>query len=379
MPPPTPLECSSADCEFKTPAGCPSWELMAGLLQTHSQTVHGGGGPQQGTTSSKLEKLPRPTFTLNMTESQWSFKQTQWDNYIKQSVVPDSVKLMQLQAACDDSLRQRVFDTGTYSSLTTEDLFMKKMKELSVIVVHKSIYLMNLWKMRQQSDELIRAFAARVTSTADSCNMVVKCPNTTCQQDVTYRDHVVHQIIIHGMKNNDIRVRVLSRNTSGELTTLDKLINYIAAEEAGNAEASDLVSDSDLVGGIRRRSSYSELKNGNRKQTCQACGEARHDDRKKQCKAWGQVCDKCKKVNHFAKVCKSAKASAIEAEAPDTVHTTSAEVNSIRHANPVASFFSLQAGATLPTRPADIQSVHHCLCTDQPWTCHQSASASPCS
>ena len=80
------------------------------------------------------------------------------------------------------------------------------MKELSVIVVHKSIYLMNLWKMRQQSDELIRAFAARVTSTADSCNMVVKCPNTTCQQDVTYRDHVVHQIIIHGMKNNDIRV-----------------------------------------------------------------------------------------------------------------------------------------------------------------------------
>ena len=253
-----------------------------------------------------------------MTESQWNFKQTQWDNYIKQSVVPDSVKLMQLQAACDDSLRQRVFDTGTYSSLTTEDLFMKKMKELSVIVVHKSIYLMNLWKMRQQSDELIRAFAARVTSTADSCNMVVKCPNTTCKQDVTYRDHVVHQIIIHGMKNNDIRVRVLSRNTSGELTTLDKLIDYIAAEEAGNAEASDLVSDSDLVGGIRRRSSYSELKKGNRKQTCQACGEARHDDRKKQCKAWGQFCDKCRKVHHFAKVCKSAKASAIEAEAPDT-------------------------------------------------------------
>ena len=117
MPPPTPLECSSADCDFNTPVGCPSWELMAGILQTHSQTVHGGGGPQQGTTSSKLEKLPRPTFTLKMTESQWSFKKTQWDNYINQSVVSDSVKLMQLQAAFDDPLRQRIVDTGTYSSL----------------------------------------------------------------------------------------------------------------------------------------------------------------------------------------------------------------------------------------------------------------------
>jgi len=45
----------------------------------------------------------------------------QWDNYIKQSVVSEAVKLLQLQAACDDALRQRVLDTGTYSSLTTEN------------------------------------------------------------------------------------------------------------------------------------------------------------------------------------------------------------------------------------------------------------------
>ena len=92
------------------------------------------------------------------------------------------------------------------------------------------------------------------------------------------------------MRNNDIRVRVLSRNTSGELTTLDKLIDYIAAEEAGNSEASDLVSDSNLVGGIRRKSTYNQHKNQRLK--CQNCGESSHGDnspaeRKKSCKAWG--------------------------------------------------------------------------------------------
>ena len=97
MAPPTPLECSVTNCEFKTAVGAPTWELMATLLATHTQAVHGGGGAQPGppVNSSKLEKLPRPVFTLKMTESQWSFTKLQWDNYIKQSVVSPDVQLMQ--------------------------------------------------------------------------------------------------------------------------------------------------------------------------------------------------------------------------------------------------------------------------------------------
>ena len=216
---------------------------------------------------------------------------------------------MQVQAACDDGLRQRVFDTGTYATLTTVEQFLSKMKELAVIVVHKLIHLMNLWKMSQQSDEPIRAFAARVTATADMCGMVIECPNQACKKDIVYRDHVVHQMIIHGMRDNDIRVRVLSRNTSGELTTLDKLITYIAAEEAGNSEASDLVSDAGLVGGLRKKSSYNQQKQNHK---CRFCGEAKHssmnsaEDRKQNCKAWGKICSNCKKPNHLANVCQSA-------------------------------------------------------------------------
>ena len=143
-----------------------------------------------------------------MNESQWSFTVIQWENYIKQSAISPEVKLMQLQAACDDQLRQRVFDTGVYSSLNTAELFLEKMKELAVIVVHKAIHLMNLWKMQQQSDEPIRAFVARLTSTADMCAMIVECTNQACKKKICYRDQVVHQLIIHGMRDNNIRVRV---------------------------------------------------------------------------------------------------------------------------------------------------------------------------
>ena len=356
MAPPTPLECSVNGCEYKTPAGTPTWDNCITLLNTHASSVHVvGGGPQQTTNNSKLEKLPRPVFSLNMTEAQWSFKKLQWDNYISQSVVTPTVQLMQLQAACDDQLRQRVFDTGVYASLITTDTFLNKMKELAVIVVHKSIHLMNLWKMQQQPDEPIRAFAARLTATADMCGMKVECTNTTCKKEICYRDQVVHQLVIHGMRENGIRVRVLSRNTAGELTTLDKVIEYIAAEEAGCAEASDFVSDAGLVGAVRRKSSYTK-----QKQKCRHCGEPKHsqgnspEDRKKFCAAWGKTCSNCNKPNHLPKVCNSSKAATIETANPKPAD---ANLDSIR----VANFFSVTSGSKsdlrLPTTPSHIPPI----------------------
>ena len=118
-----------------------------------------------------------------MSESKWNFTVMQWNNYISQSPVTDETKLMQLQAACNEELRQRVFDSGQFYTLTTPALFLAKMKELSVITVHKSVHLMNLWKMTQESDEPIRAFAARVTATADMCSMNVKCSG--CNVDIS--------------------------------------------------------------------------------------------------------------------------------------------------------------------------------------------------
>ena len=46
--------------------------------------------------------------------------------------------------------------------------------ELAVIRIHKSVHLMNLYRMAQNPDEAIRAFVARVRSTADLCGMTSK-------------------------------------------------------------------------------------------------------------------------------------------------------------------------------------------------------------
>ena len=59
-------------------------------------------GTGQATTHSTpcLEKLSRPSFTLEMNQAEWSFKQAQWTNYISQTLVKEELKVQQLQQCC---------------------------------------------------------------------------------------------------------------------------------------------------------------------------------------------------------------------------------------------------------------------------------------
>ena len=256
--PPPQQSCSAAGCTWTTPAGLPSWDLVIQLITTHTAAAHpgGGGGSATGPHAAKLEKLPRPTFTLNMSESQWDFTEMQWEAYIRQGKVDESQKLHQLQAACNPELLQRIYDAGDYKELNTAKLFMTKLKKLAVLVVHKSIHALNMWKMKQQPEEQIRAFAARITGIADLCGMNVTC---SCANNVSYRDPVVLQVLLHGMKDEDIRVRVLTRTTAGELTELHKVVDYIAAEEASIADGHSLFSDvHGSVAGVRKQSQYKQ-------------------------------------------------------------------------------------------------------------------------
>ena len=70
---PVPLKCTASDCEFITPPNCPDWEKMLKLLELHTAAVHNVPTGQVGASpSTKLEKLPRPSFSLDMTQSEWT-------------------------------------------------------------------------------------------------------------------------------------------------------------------------------------------------------------------------------------------------------------------------------------------------------------------
>ena len=357
MPPPPPIECSKADCDFKTPPGIPSWELLLKTLELHTMADHPSPqGQLGGATSGKLEKLPRPTFTLLMTEAQWEFTMLKWRAYIAQATASSEQKLQQLRAACQHDLLQRVYDAGNFLSLNTEDLFLAAMKKLAVRVIHKTIHMMNMWRMHQDPDETIRAFEARITGTADLCNMKVKCTATGCTTETSYRDPVVLQVLLKGMRDQDIRARVLTRTTGGEFTDLPEVVSYIAAEEAGLTQSADICHDQDASIGGLRKSNYRQAKQQKPVlDKCCYCDGPPHSsnapaDRKKSCKAWNTVCSKCQKLHHYAKVCRSssAKTAAVIQEAPS---------DTAEHAAIHGEFFAMLAASPVPTTAGQLSQL----------------------
>ena len=257
MAPPAPLQCQSPGCEWQTPTNTPSWEMMIQLLQLHDKNANPAATSTANPTTAKLDRLPRPVFTLNMTEATWQFKVIEWQSYIgKTPTTPDN-KLLQLCAACDDELRQRIYDSGDYAGLDTEIKFLARMKDLAVIRIHKSVHLMNLYRMAQESDKGIRAFVARVMGTADMCGMVVRCPKDGCHTEVSYRDKVVKQVIIHGMINLEIKQRVLSRCGNSELSPLAELVDYVSAGESALTETDSLSNPCNVVSHIKQSTNKS--------------------------------------------------------------------------------------------------------------------------
>ena len=325
MPAPTPLDCAKDGCPWKTPTNCPDWEKMIKMLEIHTIAEHGGSPSQQASNSSnapRLEKLPRPSFSLDMTQNEWAFKRSQWEAYISQTPVAETVKVQQLRAACEDDLLRRVYDTGDLSSMNTEALLLAQIKKIGVKVVHKTLHLQNLWLMKQSPEESIRAFSSRLVGTAELCDLFVTCSRVGCDQKTSYRDEVVMQALLRGMHDVEIRTRVLSRTQNNELGGLAAVVDYIAAEEASSASFSSINSAHTLGG---QKSSYKKqtslLSQGNETSImlkCTHCG-SRHqgnssvESRKLNCKAYDKKCTKCSKSHHFANVCKSSSPTAAAA------------------------------------------------------------------
>ncbi|GFO25984.1 enzymatic polyprotein [Plakobranchus ocellatus] len=63
-----------------------------------------------------------------------------------------------------------------------------------------------LQQMRQDRDEPIRAFAARLRGQAGVCNFSIKCP---CGTYVDYSDVMVRDILIKGLSDEEIRLDIL--------------------------------------------------------------------------------------------------------------------------------------------------------------------------
>ena len=153
---------------------------------------------------------------------------------------------------------------------------------------------------KQERDEPVCQFAARLHGLAAVCDLTVTC---TCQLKVSEVDKWVLMSLISGLNNEDTKQAVLSKV---EEMTLDDTIAFVESRETGKNSVK-ILSGGGLTSGQVHKVHEKEI--GGDLENCKYCGRKGHgkspnfDLKKASCAAFDHKCKQCSRKGHYQDFC----------------------------------------------------------------------------
>ena len=283
--------------------------LAAALLTAHA-TTHGSSHSVAPT--ARAEKVKRPSISLAGTTEDWQYFKSRWSDYVKATKLNGTDKIIQLLECCDEQLRKDL-TRNTGGSLTgmTEDEVFAAMKNLAVREENTMVARVALHNMKQDRDEPVRAYGARLRGQASVCKFTQKC--TGCDASVNYTEAMLKDVLCRGLEDTEIQMDLLG--DKNQEMTLEQVLKFVEAKEAGKRSASRLLLPhaTDAVTGSSYRRQKKITTRGpppRDQELCTYCGSKGHGKsaptriRRKECPAYGVVCDHCGRDHHLEKMCR---------------------------------------------------------------------------
>ena len=234
-------------------------------------------------------------------------------------------KVIQLLECCNEQLRKDLTRNagGTLTGMTEEEVFVA-MKKLAVREENTMVARVTLHNMRQDRDEPVRAYGARLCGQASVCKFTQQC--TGCGSNVDYTDAMLRDVLCRGLEDSEIQMDLLGDKNQN--MTLEEVLKFVEAKESGKRPASRLLIPHST--NAAASSSYRRQKKDAAKgippqdqEACTYCGLKGHGKsaptrvRRKECPAFGITCNVCGRDHHFGKVCRSRNKPK---QAPDGEH-----------------------------------------------------------
>lgn len=299
------IACPITGCDYKTEDVDAT--VAVALLNLHAIQHN----TTATTTPAKVEKVKRPTVSSAGSSEDWVYFQSRWADYVDATKLTGKDKVVQLLECCDDDLRKDL-TRNAGGSLTNkpEDEVLSAIKRLAVHVENSMVARVHLHNMRQDRDETIRSFGARIRGQAGICKFTVKCPS--CSVDVNYTDAILRDVLTCGIADPEIQLDILS--DVNQDMTLEDAFKFIESKEAGKRSAVRLLSSQ---GADAAQNTYHKERkavlNTKPDDICGYCGKKGHGKsasfgiRRKSCPAIHHTCTHCNKRAHFDSMCRSKK------------------------------------------------------------------------
>ena len=240
------------------------------------------------------------------TSADWSYFQSHWKDYVDATKVTGQDKVIQLLEFCDEPLRKDLTRSNGSRTEKAEDDVLAAIRKLAVREERTMVARVTLHNMRQDRDETVRSFGARLQGQANICKFIVKCPG--CSEDVNYTEAIMRDVLSRGLADSEIQ-RDLLRDKKQDIT-LDEVFQFVETKEAGRRSASRLFDRES----VNVASTYKKAKQDSNKVDTELfsyCGTRGHGKQSKarichtECPAFGHKCDHCKRDHHHESMCRS--------------------------------------------------------------------------
>lgn len=314
----TTFKCSWEDCTYVTEAAEPAVAIQ--LLSLHDGTHRPAATHPQAAQKSTAESVKRPSIHPAGTEEKWNYFQQRWEDYKQATRLQPNEIVVQLLECCEDGLREDLFRINGRLNTETEKKVLEEIGKLAVRPQNVLVARADLQSLRQDREETVRAFCARLRGQARVCKFTQE-KECTCKEMVVfdYSDVMVRDAFIRGLADEDIRLEIVGQ--SKQDMTLDEVIQMAEARESGRRSAGQLLAGMPTTMSASSASSYrrdSRSKLASKAQStredpqshCSYCGESGHGtsylSRQKKCPAFNHTCSKCNIKHHYESKCRKA-------------------------------------------------------------------------
>ena len=134
----------------------------------------------------------------------------QWDRYVRASNETDEVRIRDQLLQCPDTDLKKAVNRALGNRVDTINMadLLKEIETLAVIKQSNHVNILAMIKSKQERDEPVRQFAARLRGLAAVCDLATLC---TCGLSVSMVDKWVIMTLINGLYDGDTQQAVLSK------------------------------------------------------------------------------------------------------------------------------------------------------------------------
>ena len=371
------------------------------MPSVHSQGTYTTAAAAPSVTYTKLEKVWRPTISAAGSSEDWWYFLTRWGGYVAATNVTGKDKVIKLLECCDKQLRKALTRNagGSLTDKTAAEV-MEASKKLAVLEENTMVARVELHNMHQDQDKTICSFGAHLCGQAGVCKFLVTCNCPGCNAEVNYTENILHDVLTRSLANSKIQLDLLGDRNQD--VSLEEVFQFIEAKEAGKWSAGSLSQSQgvDAAHSQYWRTKQDEIKHhkdGDNKGPCSYRNKRGYGKstltriRWHDCPAYGTICDKCRRQNHFASLCcskgKSTRPRKPTSPSGNTRETESAIFDSLCTATSLDNMpgqwvISLDHHLLPPHWPLDPTAIqapifHHTYSNSPPWRLHSTGIQPP--